>query len=514
MNLVPQTPGKAPNYWCTWNAQAPQWAVKADSDLNVLEPLDPGQVSTASRRNMNQKSLFEDPGWAVHFYPSIRSDLYLCLDDGWDVPVTIDIKADLWRFGSLILNEERFPGFPGTPAERLRRLNARIKSLGWRGLALWVASQCEGDSRNGLEMDMTACEAYWRERARWSAEAGIEYWKVDWGKRARSIPFRRMLTAIAREEAPGLVVEHARTTSPLNNIGGNGRFADSNIIFEQALAILNGSDVLRTYDEIPPLNTATTLDRISALAAAVRPEPDVQALLNCEDNMYIGAALGCTVGIMRVPIKTPLTRWKWPRIDEAVRTIRWQRIARPFGLAPGDTLASPRILTDNALIPADHWCREAAGRNMEQHAPSAISRRMPLPAVAADGPLPYVLASHFPSGATAVAALPRCRDGELAMPPADVTLDLAEGSTGIGVFGRYRRLKLKFKSNAEGLRVWAQDLLADEAQDITSRIAIEQNAITIEGGLIDDIGLSSGQPDDPSDPGLVLRLAAPGRNLT
>jgi hypothetical protein len=54
--------------------------------------------------------------------------------------------------------------------------------------------------------------------------------------------------------------------------------------------------------------------------------------------------------------------------------------------------------------------------------------------------------------------------------------------------------------------VWAQDLLADEAVDITRRVVVRGNSIILEGELIDDIGLACATADDPSLPGLVLKL--------
>jgi hypothetical protein len=506
MNLVPEKPGASPNYWCTWNAQHPMWYIRTDEEYARFNYLTATEGGNAARRFMNERAVFEDPGWAERFWPRIRSDLYFCFDDGWDVPAEVDSGREQWRFGSLILNEERFPSFGGNPAKRLSRLNARLKELGWRGAALWVASQCEGDGRDGLMADDRAVAAYWRTRARWSAEAGIHYWKVDWGKRARIPSFRRTLTAIGREEAPGLVIEHARCMEPLNNITGNGRFEDWEGVFQQSLDILKFSDVFRSYDEIQELRIPIALDRIAAWGKQARIDPPATGIINCEDNLYMGASLGCSVGIMRVPVRNPWTQWKWPEIDEAVRTVRWQRTAPAFGLSAADFHASSTQLTDSQTVSAQHWFREAAGRLVEQHAPAVISRGIPLPFVPSSGELPYVVASRNPNGAVAIGALPRCIGGVPLMPLAEVVVEAGEPLSPIGIFGRFKTLTFRFPSPISPTRVWAQDLLADEAVDITRRVIIRGNSIVLEGKLIEAIGLACATADDASLPGLVMKL--------
>ena len=516
MNLIPTTPGSSPSYWCTWNAQHPMWYLRTDEEYARFDYLTATEGGNAARRKMSERAVFDDPGWAVKFWPRIRADLYFCFDDGWDVPPLIDAERERWRFGSLILNAERFPSFTGSPAERLKRLNDRLVALGWRGAALWVAAQCEGDGRednlaSAEAVDPVAStDAYWRERARWSAEAGIKYWKVDWGMRARAPGFRQLLTEIGRQAAPGLWIEHARCMEPLNNLLGNGRFEDWEDVFQESLETLRFSDVFRSYDEIQELRIPICLDRIAAWGRLARFESPSVGLINCEDNLYLGAALGCTLGIMRVPVRNPWTHWQWPEIDEAMRAVLWQRLAPAFGLAQADFHVSNTSLTDSHVVDPQHWYRLAAGRLVAQYAPAVISRGLPLPTVVTGGEPPYVVASRNPNGALAIATLPRCIEGAASLPPADILVEAGELPARIGVFGRYRSLEFRFNRPLAAPRIWAQDLLSDAAVDITRRVVMIENSLRLDGGLIDEIGLSAATEDDPSLPGLVLGLSSSG----
>ena len=83
---------------------------------------------------------------------------------------------------------------------------------------------------------------------------------------------------------------------------GSGRYApwDDGKILASALDLLSFTSVLRTYDVLLQLSVPTTLDRVAQLLKN-RPESatGVGGLLLCEDEVYIGAALGCAMGIMR-----------------------------------------------------------------------------------------------------------------------------------------------------------------------------------------------------------------------
>ena len=97
-------------------------------------------------------------------------------------------------------------------------------------------------------------------------------------------------------------------------------------------------------------------------------------------------------------------------------------------------------------------------------------------------------------------------------PRAKVTVKIKDASQLIGIVGRYKELALEFAGSIENAKaVWAQDLLADKAVDILSRVSIDGNQMIIPGEVIDDIGTSAGDKGDISVPGMVMRLD--GENL-
>ena len=83
-----------PDYYCTWQTQ-----LYASCD---------GKPE-GQRAIIDEHSLFceEKPfGWAC-FYPQAKQNLYLVMDDSWDVPLQ-DYKP---YHGCQILNAEKFPSF-------------------------------------------------------------------------------------------------------------------------------------------------------------------------------------------------------------------------------------------------------------------------------------------------------------------------------------------------------------------------------------------------------------------
>ena len=95
---------------------------------------------------------------------------------------------------------------------------AKVKEMGYCGLGLWVSPQIafeEKEQRSTPEQ----IRAYWLEKARISEEAGIRYWKVDWGKYSDT-ENRRIMTECAREAAPSLRLEHATPQNPFESASG------------------------------------------------------------------------------------------------------------------------------------------------------------------------------------------------------------------------------------------------------------------------------------------------------
>ena len=518
-NLVPLSPGPTPSYWCTWGAQ--NFAVNEHSLANALAL---GDHATAAN-NLTEQNLFHDPGWATNYFQQARADLYIIFDVGWDVPTDTQFDQARWLLGRLELATDKFPGCTGAPTERLRQLNERCQQAGWKGAGLWLAAHAFGEGQDGKRLDDQALEAYFRERARWCHNAGIEYWKVDYGFRGGDLKFRQLLTQIAREEAPNLWVEHARGGGPLNdeecpwdtpNFYRRGSFRtwDDGRVLQRAVELVSFSQVFRTYDVSAHLSIPTTLDRVAQILAEFSGNPTAEGLLNCEDEPFIGAVLGCAIGVMRHPRwlegvgknYDPLQVKK--RIDEVTRAVRWQRITPAFGVGATSITLDDKMLHDTwTFSEGETWATWLIGKEVMQAAPARVARGMNLPEVDCSGEPPYVIAAKHPNGASAVATLPRISSKKgFYFPAAAITVDIGSDTHLIGIFGRYRTLTLKLSTRRHLRRILAQDLAGDKASDITSRVVQKTNELTLSGDLIEKIGLAAATPGDISEPGLVLKL--------
>jgi hypothetical protein len=518
--LVPAEPSSGTSYWCTWGIQ--------NYSLDHLDPMNHIMIAN----NLTERQVFEDPGWATNYFQKARSDLYILFDLGWEVPRGLQFDHERWRLGTLEAATDKFPSCTGSPAERLRKLNQLCRRAGWRGAGIWVPAQAVGDGRDGHLMDPQSLETYFRERARWTREAGIEYWKVDYGARSADANFRQMLTRIAHEETPAFRVEHARGCGPVNDEivpweklvthhTGSYRRWDDGRILNQALDLLSFSDVLRTYDVTAYFSVPTTLDRVAQLLAGASKNRTATGVLNCEDEPYIAACLGCATGVLRHPLWKDLKGMAYDpfqvrkRIDEVTRAVRWQRLAPAWSVNQSDTELDSNILKDSWVFHAgETWAGWLDDREVVQVAPARVARGIALPEVSARGEAPFVAASRHPNGSRAVTTLPRIQTGKgIHFPLADVTLDAGSGERPVGVFGHYRSLTLRLSSPLGARRLWAQDLTGDAAVDITSQVKIHSNAITLTGELIDRVGLSAATPGDLSSPGVILLLTSPREPL-
>ena len=68
------------------------------------------------------------------------------------------------------------------------------------------------------------------------------------------------------------------------------------------MEILQHTDVYRTYDVTSILSLPTTLDRVAEMLKGAEGHSEVHGLLNVEDEVYVAAAMGCTMGILRHPL--------------------------------------------------------------------------------------------------------------------------------------------------------------------------------------------------------------------
>ena len=263
--VTPTGGAPTPNYWCTWSTQGKMLKVYKESG-EIKFAGDQGIVGI--RENLNEQVLFrKGAGWARVLYPKSRAGMNIVLDDGWDVGVGISPGRDAGKFGSMVLDAGRFPSFPGSPAERLKKLVRTVRDLGWRGLGLWVAPQMQGERWGKLNPDEAAYEEL-RRKIGWCGEAGVSYLKVDWGARDRSVEYRRKMSEFARELAPDMLVEHCRTLGvPLNGVRkadgaqgvvvGSGRWEGDEYyereIRPYAEKVLAFCDSFRIYDSVEPL---------------------------------------------------------------------------------------------------------------------------------------------------------------------------------------------------------------------------------------------------------------------
>lgn len=487
-NLVPATPATSPSYWCTWSAQNYMYGRGAkELDVRLLEGERGNRIA---REQINEQVLLGPDGWAIKFYPSIRRDLYLLLDDGWAEGGP----------ASFLLDEKKFPSFKkGTPPERLRQLNDAIRGLGWRGLALWCRDTPGGKDDERLVL--------------WSEDAGIHYWKIDGGDKSFNV-----IRARNRAHA-ALTLEHIYGEPPVNgDWRRNGRFGQQ-LWGSQRIDILRQTDIYRTYDTTSILSIPTTLDRVSELFLGAAGHEEVRAILNAEDEVYIAAALGCTMGIMRHPLigmrpehdadlffNGP--RQAKRRMDEAVRAVRWQRIAPPFSPGFGSVKCSDEILTDSWIFERGQtWQKELLGTSVRQGAPACLARNIALPEIKAPNDKPFVVAAKFPNGAVAIAAHERTQVGNAwYMPACEVTLSVSDAPGPFGVFGHFDSLTLICDKPLSGKRVLAQDLARDASVDVSNEVQIRGTSLQIPGRVMRRVCHYNRPAGDLSAPGLVIAI--------
>jgi hypothetical protein len=471
-SLVPDTPNTAPDYFCTWTLQGFVCSYSGSNDT----------ADAMTEANLFGKG--PNRNW-VEMYPDARADLILVLDDTWDIPLAPrdgDGRGHSKR-GSLELDNQRFPSYTGTPAERLAKLNRDVRARGWRSVGLWVYSGRPKKTADPLVND----EAYWAERMRWCKEAGIDYWKVDWGYMSEKDVWR--LNQWAQRAYPGLWIEH----------GGGAKVTGERVWLADKIG------VWRTYDVNPSAAIPETIRRVAVALRHPRQDKSAAGLINCEDEPYIGAGLGCVYGVMRHPLLGNMPsgqpdKWFKPefrdlkrRLDEVTRAVRWHRIAHPFGV-------TNRELIDAVLF-----------KESPKHAgaPARIARGgLPLPIVTVpEGKdAPYVLCSRHPDGEIAVATAARkTKAGEI-INPADITLEVGELNRPVGIFGKYGSLTLVTTSPLAGKRILAQDLAGKTPVDITGEVKVDGGRLTIPGPVIQRVGLMAAKPGDISDPGLVLAV--------
>jgi len=191
-SIIPQIPGATPSYFCTWALQ--NYLVHSSGAYDVN---DHGAMSdTLTEKNLAQYIHNTD------FLSRVRKDLIFMLDVGWDIPLGVKFAGDMGLMGSMIVAEDKFPSCTGNPAQRLRKLNEAVKAAGWKGTGIWVPANIHGDS-GAAPMLQERVREFYSQRLEWSHDAGILYWKVDYGLHGGP-GFREIITRLAEKIAPGL----------------------------------------------------------------------------------------------------------------------------------------------------------------------------------------------------------------------------------------------------------------------------------------------------------------------
>jgi len=477
------------SYWCTWSTQnyLGGESLKKLTEEEKKEKLLDGDGAKLARSMINEENIFSKNGLAYQFPKDVRKELYFMLDDGWDVDYGVHPDINSKCFGSLILSNERFSFATGSPKERLRKLNNRIKKAGWKGVGIWVCAQMAGDNYN--KSFSKEVEEYYIERIKWCKYAHLKYWKVDWGTNQENVEFRRRITELVDKLYPSLIIENAICIGPLNSIDcwkeQEGRFSSNEIIYNKSLETSKFSHIFRSYDVLGQLSIPTTIDRVSSILKVAN------GYVNCEDEMYMGATLGMQLGIMR-------SYFTKDKMDEAVASIRWFKLAPPF--KGGELHTSDTILKDSySFNKNESWFGGVSSKNAIQMAPAIVSRNTPLPLVKGND-VPYVLASRN-GDSYSIGTFKRVKDREFYYPLVDIECYCGRIKN-IGIFGDFKTITFKTKTIPK--RIKAKSLLDNKYFDITKEI------IFIEDGFIIDESklMSLWKSNDCSSLAIALKICS------
>lgn len=207
--------------------------------------------------------------------------------------------------------------------------------------------------------------------------------------------------------------------------------------------------MFRSYDVTPGLSATTTLDRVQFLLQ------HTGGIVNCEDELYIGAALGCSLGVMR----SKFTQNQ--RMDEVTAAIRWHAITPAF--AGGAILTSTECKEDSFYFDESAtWYSPAHGKTVVQSAPCIVARNAPLPTVTGEH-LPYVLLSKSPDGNYGIGAIPVSSDVKSTEPPC-VSFAMDAGEF-LGIFGWFEQVSVTLKAPPK--KAYIQSLVRGEARELT-----------------------------------------------
>ncbi len=487
------------SYYCTWASQ---------SNLCTRRSKDGTALSALMRDTMNEENVFGEDG-LVNQFPTVRDKLIFVFDDGWDVPYGL-VNNNNGDFGSLIVNEERFPSFTGEPKERLKKLVDSVKSYGWKGVGLWICASAQGEAWENMLTHEERIQ-YWTERLEWCKYAGVSYWKVDWGSLCNDVDFRKLLNELKGKIYPELVIEHAVIMGPLSGVNDNdqtGRYIDWGDRPEWTMKLMGFSDVIRTYDVSNQLSVPTTIDRVQFILKNGK-KLGSKSYINAENEAYVCSALSLETGVMSNLLKkddgTPMR----PKSTENIRSVNWLScFAPPVPVCDVSFKCSDEVLFDVCnFVNLNTWISRFGDRDIKQGAPSVIALNDELPDIEyLEDEKPYVLSNRHKNGAFAIAVLPRFKQDEGFYTPS-VNLNISQKvDMPIGIFGEVNEVNVEFDSSVEGKKIFAQDLASESAVDITTECVINESTVKINGALINKIGKSQNIYGDESKPGLVIKV--------
>ena len=135
IDLVPTRPSTAPNYWCTWGAK-PALAMLKRPDAAAMNAVD---LTAVIEDYINEQTVIGPGGWARTVLPKVRQDLYFMYDGGWST-----------TYSSFVADRKKFPSFAGAPDDVILQMNEAVKSLGWRGAALWCRDTPGGEADTAI----------------------------------------------------------------------------------------------------------------------------------------------------------------------------------------------------------------------------------------------------------------------------------------------------------------------------------------------------------------------------
>lgn len=502
VNLIPDTVNTSPDYFCTWQAQlyrcndaGPQGQRDCMTETDVF-----GTGDEDADRRIGR-------GWAAHLYKEARRDLIYLMDDCWDVPIG-GLQGKHPMYGSQILMKDKFPSFYGEgedfDAERnvaaMTKLSEKVKSLGWRGIGGWICVE-----KSPLAVEKTD-EEYWSERLKWSDRAGWLYWKCDWGADCNRYEIRKLITDLRFKYAKNLTVEQAMTVD-----------------------IIPYSDAYRTYDVFTLLAIPITMQKLAA-DLVYDVAPGHLGYINCMDEVYTAAALGCAIDVTRhdmtgadgtgiLPDGRPdpsfpnLHRRLKTKTREVTRTVRWHRIAPAFSVNGSETFIDTNMLRDywdvvDQKSEIEAWWKYVDGDRIEREGPARICRGLSPTEIEPDseGFVPFAVSALHPCGAASIATLARTQGRRYFTPLCNVTQDVKDAEL-IGVFGYYKSLTLTGTAVKSSSRILMQDICAERAYDVTALCEVSDGKLIIPGELITAVGTEMNTEGETAEPGVVIKIS-------